>query len=136
MGRKVWRRPFSEVQKFVANEYVAACEGGGTKYWFQCNAGSTHSGDNVVYEETNGEPGLQRIGESWNPDRLRSMTYYACDKLHPVGKNENFLEGYVVQDMGWFQGDKVMEVLIWTENGTNTHCTTELNKETWEPTQS
>ena len=52
--KEMWTEPRIEVQKFAANEYVAACEGGGTKYWFQCNAGSTHSGDNVVYEETNG----------------------------------------------------------------------------------
>ena len=25
MGRKVWRRPLTTVQKFEANEYVAAC---------------------------------------------------------------------------------------------------------------
>lgn len=134
MERKVWRRPLTEVQKFEANEYVAACESG-TTYWFQCNAGSTHSGDNKVYEETNGEPGLQRIGESWNPDHLRSMTYHACSKLHEVGKGETFIDGYVVQDMGWFD-DKVIPVLIWTEGGTNTHCTTELHPEDWEIARS
>lgn len=133
MERRVWTRPLTEVQKFEANEYIAACESG-TTYWFQCNAGSTRSGNNVVYEETNGESGLQRIGESRNPDRLRSMTYYACDRLHEVRPNETFLDGYVVTK-GW-GSETVQQVLIWTEGGTNTHCTTKLHPEDWEIAKS
>lgn len=133
--KAVYESPRMMVQPFVPDEYVAAC-GSGTTYWFQCNAGSTKSGANTVYEETNGEPGLQRWGESWNPDRLRSMTYYACADLHEVRKSERFLDGYVVQDMGWHQEDKVIPVLIWTEGGTNTHCTTELKPEDWEIARS
>ena len=132
MEGKVWRRPLTEVQKFEANEYVAACESG-TTYWFQCNAGSTVPFENTVYEETNGEPGLQT---GRGGDRYRSSTYHACDKLHEVREGETFLEGYVVQDMGWFQEDKVIPVLIWTEGGTNTHCTTELHPENWEIAKS
>ena len=132
MERKVWRRPLTEVQKFEANEYVAACESG-TTYWFQCNAGSTVPLGNTVYEETNGQPGLQ-TGKGG--DTFRSGTYHACDKLHEVREGEKFLDGYVVQKMGLFQKDKVIPVLIWTEGGTNTHCTTELHPEEWEIARS
>ena len=131
MERKVWRRPLTEVQKFEANEYVAACESG-TTYWFQCNAGSTMPFENKVYRETNGQPGLQtgRRGDTY-----MSGTYHACDKLHEVREGEEFLDGYVVQDMGWYD-DKVIPVLIWTEGGTNIHCTTELHPEDWEIARS
>lgn len=40
MERKVWRRPLTEVQKFEANEYVAACGDSGVVYNFECNAGN------------------------------------------------------------------------------------------------
>ena len=132
MERKVWRRPLTEVQKFEANEYVAACESG-TTYWFQCNAGSPWRGENEVYEETNGQSGLQT---GWFGDQHRTSGYHACNKLHEVREGETFLEGYVVQDMGGFQEDKVIPVLIWTEGGTNTHCTTELHPENWEIARS
>ena len=57
MEGKVWRRPLTEVQKFEANEYVAACGDSGVVYKFKCDAGGGVYGS--VYEETNGIPGLQ-----------------------------------------------------------------------------
>ena len=52
MERKVWRRPRTEVQKFEANEYVAACHDWNTVYKFKCDAGGGASGN--VYQDTNG----------------------------------------------------------------------------------
>ena len=52
MEGRVWRRPLTEVQKFEANEYVAACGDSGTTYKFKCDAGGGESGN--VYLETNG----------------------------------------------------------------------------------
>ena len=57
MERRVWTRPLTEVQKFEANEYVAACGESGVVYKFKCDAGDGVYGS--VYEETNGIPGLQ-----------------------------------------------------------------------------
>ena len=130
--KAVYENPKMYVQNFVPNEYIAACENG-TTYWFQCNAGSTVPFENEVYEETNHEEGLQT---GWGGDKHRSSSYHACNKLHEVRKGETFINGYVVQDMGWFQDDKVIPVLIWTEGGTNTHCTTELKPEDWEVARS
>lgn len=52
MERKVWRRPLTEVQKFEANEYVAAC------YHGVCNISG------YVFNDTNGngqyDPGVDR----------------------------------------------------------------------------
>ena len=57
MEGRVWKRPLTEVQKFEANEYVAACGESGVVYKFKCDAGGGVYGS--VYEETNGIPGLQ-----------------------------------------------------------------------------
>ena len=51
MERKVWRRPLTEVQKFEANEYVAACGDSGVVYNFECNAGSRWNSYNVYFDE-------------------------------------------------------------------------------------
>ena len=52
MERKVWRRPLTKVQKFEANEYVAAC------YHGVCNISG------YVFNDTNGngayDPGADR----------------------------------------------------------------------------
>ena len=37
--KKTWEEPKIMVQKFVANEYVAACGTSGVVYNFECNAG-------------------------------------------------------------------------------------------------
>ena len=130
--KRAYVRPMMRGEVFAANEYVAACESG-TTYWFQCDAGSTVPLMNTVYEETNGVPGLQTSGK--NSDKYRSGTYYACDDRHEVRKNETFLNGYVVQRK--ILGDEeIIPVLIWTEGGTNTHCTTKLQPENWEIAKS
>ena len=49
MERKVWRRPFTKVQKFEANEYVAACGEENKVYKFKCDAGGGTPG--TVYED-------------------------------------------------------------------------------------
>ncbi len=39
MNRKVWKQPLTVVQKFMPNEYVAACGDSGVVYKFRCDAG-------------------------------------------------------------------------------------------------
>lgn len=125
-------KPMMDSEVFAANEYFSACENGIT-YWFECNAESTTPFENTVYEESNNQPDLQT---GWGGDTYRSGSYHACNKKHEVRPGETFLNGYVVQDMGWFQKDKVIPVLIWTEGGTNTHCTTKLKPEEFEVARS
>ena len=59
MERKVWRRPLTEVQKFEANEYVAAC------YHGVCNISG------YVFNDTNGngqyDPDVDRCDPSGDP---------------------------------------------------------------------
>lgn len=130
MTKNVWVQPQTVVQQFMANEAVAACSSG-TTYWFECNAGDTDRWQDV-YEETNREPGLQTdYLLFWMNDDHRTGSYHACNKRHEVAAGETFLDGYVVKPNG-----EVLQVLIWTEHGTNTHCTTKLDQESWEIARS
>ena len=54
-----WEEPRVEVQKFIPNEYVAAC------YNISCNVPL-----GVGYYETNGKPGYQRGGRGTRGDEL------------------------------------------------------------------
>lgn len=133
--KRAYVRPTMVGERFVANEYVAAC--GDTeygKYKFVCDAGGGARGD--VYEETNGQPGLQtgRGGDKCltSGHTIFNYTYFhACNKTHEADTTDEFLNGYYVPYRGSAQ-----DVIIWTEGGTNIHCTTNLKRDTWETTKS
>ena len=138
MEGRVWRRPLTEVQKFEANEYVAACGDSGTTYKFKCDAGGGESGN--VYLETNGVEGLQTRGEwvgGWDghwQEADRSLGgYHACGTTHEADSDDNFLNGYYVP----YWSDDVTKVIVWrVPYNNNVHCTTNLNKESWETGKS
>lgn len=54
--KRAYVRPTMVGERFVANEYVAACGDKGKVYKFKCDAGGGKSGK--VYLETNGKEGL------------------------------------------------------------------------------
>lgn len=126
--KRTYVRPTMVGERFVANEYVAAC--GDTeygKYKFTCDAGGGAKGD--VYVESNGKPGLQRDDRCLTPGVLRY--YHACNVTHYADTNDKFLDGYYVP-----YGGSAQQVIIWTDHGRNVHCTTNLNRESWETTKS
>lgn len=137
---KKWSRPVTMVQKFEANEYVAACGDSGTTYLFTCDAGGGKSG--TVYLETNGMPGLQT---GWRGDQSLGG-YHACGTQHEADSDDDFLQGYYVTEewvpgSGW--GDwghmetTTTDVIVWRgPHNDNTHCTTNLNKDDWETAKS
>ena len=138
--KKTWEEPQILVQKFIPNEYVAACGDSGTVYRFKCDAGNGVYGS--VYEETNGREGLQTSG--WKADRLISYYsrdwwgnesgFHACEITHEAESNSVFSAGYYCA-----QGDKThpVPVIIWKgDKGDDVHCTTNLNKNDWETAKS
>lgn len=131
-NKKAYIKPILESETFIPQSYCKACESGVT-YWFECDAGSHIPGLNTVYEESNGIDGLQ-TGK--NGDEVRSYSYHACNTRHEVRKNETFLKGYIVQHHIFGGYDETFDVLIWTDHGTNTHCTTELDENKWEIAKS
>lgn len=130
MDKRVWKQPMTMVQKFEANEYVAACGDSGVVYKFKCDAGGGRSG--TVYLETNGREGLQT---GWGGDRYLSG-YYACGTTHEAESDDEFLDGYYVTEDWWGQY-QVTKVIVWRgPDNDNTHCTTNLDKDSWETAKS
>ena len=90
----------------------------------------------VIYQETNGQEGLQKSGD--NKD-TQLGGYHACSAKHKVTIpnsssetiNDYFPEGYYV---GAITGTK--KIRIWTDNGTNLHATTNTAIEKWEIAKS
>ena len=141
MTKNVWVQPRTVVQQFVANEYVASsCGESGTTYLFECNAGqyrvpiigTTISLPGTVYVDTNGNGQLDDGDEDLTSGAWLGG-YKACNKTHTAPASDEFVRGfYKPLDIGYFTQD----VIIWTEGGTNVHCTTNLNREDWETAKS
>lgn len=127
---KSYIKPVFNVEHFAANEYVAACGDSGTVYKFTCDAGGGKTG--TVYLETNGRPGLQT---GWGGDRSLGG-YYACGTAHEAESDDEFLQGYYVTSNGWW-GSTTTEVIVWRgPHNDNVHCTTNLDKDSWETAKS
>lgn len=135
--KRTYVRPTMVGERFVANEYVAACGDSGKVYKFECNAGDGVSGN--VYQETNGESGLQRLPSKpgRKPDtNLTSgllTSYHACRETHEASAMDKFVNGYYVS----LQSGKVTNVIIWRgKDGHNVHCTTKLIMDEWATAKS
>lgn len=137
--KKSYESPKAYVEEFTPNEYVAACGESGVVYKFVCNAGDGVYGS--VYQETNGQPGLQTTG--WNSDD-RIATYqnygflkggfHACGATHEAESDSGFYNGYYCAKGNT---SNPVEVIIWKgEHNDNVHCTTNLNKDSWETVKS
>lgn len=128
---KSYKKPVLNVERFTANEFVAACHDINKVYKFKCDAGGGRSGD--VYLETNGIPGLQTGW--WGGDQYLSG-YHACGTTHEAKTTDDFLDGYYVTS-SWFGGTKTTPVKVWRgPNNDNTHCTENLDMDSWETEKS
>lgn len=138
--KKTWEEPQILVQKFIPNEYVAACGDSGTTYLFKCDAGGGVYGS--VYQETNGQSGLQTSG--WNADKKIASYenwgvwgeygFHACGTTHEAESDSGFYDGYYCAKGNT---NNPVPVIIWKGNrGDNVHCTTNLDKDSWETAKS
>ena len=127
--RKTWEEPRILVQEFVANEYVAACGDSGVVYNFKCNAGQR--GTKYAVKDANGN--VATISGM----RMNGVTrfYHPCGETHKAESDSGFLTGYHIDDPNT-RRDENIEVIIWTENNTNVHCTTQLDMNKWETAKS
>ena len=136
MERKVWRRPLTEVQKFEANEYVAACGDSGVVYKFKCDA---PAGTLYYYPSSDGK--IDGVYEGWG--RAEAMgSYHPCSETHEAPDTGDFYDGFVDRDRNQKQdpGEGVIvwrnrewSILGWRWNG---HATTNLNMDSWETAKS
>lgn len=125
MSKMEWSRPEAVVEKFVANEYVAACGDSGTVYKFKCNAG-TYGHRYTVWTERN-----NYLAGGWGS---RFEYYSPCNETHEASSDDEFIKGYM-DDQSTPSNEKI-PVIIWTDRGTDVHCTTNLDKNTWETAKS
>ena len=126
--KKTWEEPRILVQQFMPNEYVAACGDENKVYNFKCDAGGGAPGK--VYEDSN-HSGEWDFGDKALTGPL--STYHACGKTHSAPTDDEFIDGFYVPISNPLE---VTKVIIWTEGGTNVHCTTNLNKDSWETEKS
>lgn len=130
--KKVYEAPVVHLEQFVANEYIAACDSG-TVYKFTCDAGGGEHGDVFTSDGTNLTQGILNY-------------YHACSETHEASTQDDFIAGTLVLNDGndqktyWtLEGKREYEsipVIIWTDGGTNVHCTTELDMENWKTDKS
>ena len=131
--KKRWEEPRILVQKFMPNEYVAACGDSGVVYNFECNAGKQRNSYNVYYD--NGYPLASSNGyEEWE---AQFSGYHPCGATHKAESDSGFYDGYMYLQDRW--GDNTgnrINVVIWTDRGTDVHCTTNLDMDSWETDKS
>lgn len=128
--KKTWEEPKIMVQKFVANEYVAACGDSGVVYNFECNAGKkgTHYAVKDAYGNVATISGWYMNGKNdW---------YEPCGETHQAESDSGFLTGYHLDDPNTRKKDENIEVIIWTDHDSDVHCTTQLDMNKWTTAKS
>ncbi|MDY5095767.1 MAG: hypothetical protein SPE95_05820, partial [Oscillospiraceae bacterium] len=74
--KKTWEEPKIMVQKFIPNEYVAACGASGVVYNFECKAGEKRT--HYAVKDANGN--VARISGKYM-DGVLSF-YHPCGETH------------------------------------------------------
>jgi len=127
--KKTWEEPKIMVQKFIPNEYVAACGDSGVVYNFECNAGER----NGWYAVKDSYGNVATISRRYMDGRHNY--YHPCGETHQANSNSGFLTGYHIDDTRTYE-DENIEVIIWTDYNTDVHCTTKLDMNEWTTAKS
>lgn len=127
--KKRWEEPRILVQKFMPNEYVAACGDSGVVYKFECNAGERDT--HYAIKDSNGLAATisGRYMDGWN------YYYHPCGETHEAESDSGFLTGYHLDNPKTWR-DENISVVIWTQYNTNVHCTTKLDMNEWSTAKS
>lgn len=128
--KKTWEEPKIMVQKFVANEYVAACGASGTVYNFVCDAGKEDT--KYAVKDANGK--VATIS-GYYMDGKKDW-YQPCGETHQAESDSGFLTGFHLDDPKTKHVDEKIGVIIWTQNNTDVHCTTQLDMNQWTTAKS
>ena len=130
-------KPMMDSEIFASNEYCSTCGDSGTTYYFECDAGDWRGGYSVYLNGPDGEAHT-RDDIFWcgGYGAVRgNRTYTKCGETHEAEDNNDFYPGYITRK-GMFGSTTTQNVIVWTANGTNTHCTTKLDMDTWETAKS
>lgn len=133
--KRAYVKPSLESEAFVPNTYVAACGDSGVTYYFECNAGEPYT----YY--VNGPWGIKIPVTDDHPYKVTtvggqvlSRNYGPCNVKHTAPSESGFLHGFI--DNTHTEKDEHIPVIIWTEWGTNVHCTENLDMDSWETAKS
>ena len=127
---KSYKKPVLNVERFTANEFVAACHDWNTVYKFECNAGWTGISGSTVY--TNGADGIMNTA-----DDVKLGTYGKCGITHEASTKDEFINGYLRKNILGVPSWEMQPVIIWRgDDGKNIHCTKNLNMDSWETDKS
>ena len=129
-----WERPMVVVDTFAAIEFVSACGHKGTIYKFECNAGD--------------EDGMYDVFTNDGRNLTKGILnyYHPCKATHKAEEDSGFIEGVMIDnggiddryyiDLKGIHEYPKTKVIIWTDNGTDVHCTTNLNMKEWTTAKS
>lgn len=132
MEKRLWENPLTMVQQFMPNEYVAACGDKNEVYKFRCDAGGGESG--TVWVDSNNNGRWDLIGDELLTSPFGILeSYHACGETHEASTSSEFLNGFYLPSANPV---RLQKVIIWTDGGTNIHCTTNLDKDSWETAKS
>ena len=130
--KKRWEAPRLEVEQFMTNDSVSACGDSGRIYSFECNAGQAGH-DYAVYSFNRWGRKNYLVGPYYMGGP--GGTYHPCRETHSAPDNSDFFTGYYIDDIRTPKDERI-PVVVWTNNGTNVHCTTNLNINEWEVNRS
>lgn len=126
-----YRKPMMNVEKFVANEYVAACGDENRVYKFVCNApaGTLYyykKGDGAIDGQYTGTGSATYLGWSYHP----------CKAEHEASVTSDFYDGFVDYNYNG-KHDAGEGVIVWRGPKNNDgHATMNLNMDSWETAKS
>lgn len=129
--KKQWIYPQAVGEVFTPNEYIAACGDHGKVYKFECNAGNSKK----KYAVKNARGKVQTISGMYVDGGWRGVYYHPCGDTHEADSNSGFITGLHIDDASTLK-DENIAVIVWTENNTDVHCTTNLNMSSWETAKS
>ena len=135
--KKMWNEPVIMVEKFMPNEYAAACEGG--KYYiFQCNAPA-----GTLYYYPQGDGSID--GTYTGSGRAKGLGGFVPNTSvrHLASTTDEFFDGFIDRDRDGRQ-DPGEGVIVWLEYGhrwghtylKDYHATKELDMRTWDTNKS
>ena len=129
--KRAYVRPTMVGERFVANEYVAACGDKGTVYKFNCDA---PAGPLYYYPESDGNINGEYHGVG--KASLIGIFYHPCDAKHETSATAEFYDGFVDYDLNG-KHSKGEGVIVWRgPYGNNGHATTKRNMKEWETAKS
>lgn len=131
--KRTYVRPTMVGERFVANEYVAACGEENKVYKFNCNAprGQLYyypSSDGTIDGKYTGTDTARWVGD-----------YHPCDAKHEASTTGDFHDGFVDYNKNRIQ-DEGEGVIVWLEKKkwgfVRGHATTNLNMYSLETAKS